>query len=982
MKEIFLNPNDIPQILAQNLPDQNTIFVFSTDTVMNSWIDWIVLNPQISGTDAVPFERFTAWDNFKREYLSISQDGLTAVPTLLRKLFVADLIHKNSLKPKEERFQVIINPDDEFAKNADTFSSWISDNLTSLHFWKSRYEKNKSEYGEMDSEDKDYDFIYNEYSNFLKSNNLFEPSWIENTDIIQGDKKFIIFYPEMLQDFQDFTETFEKSDNITLCKLPHNLPSPKAYLYPDSRTELRQTMLQIINLVKENKADWSEIALSIPDIETYRPYIEREFDLYGIPYVIKSGIKLTQNTAGRIFREIYNCYNENFTFDSVRSLLLDECVPWKEEYIQLKEDLIREGNRMRCICSPYEKDIWLSTFTSKINRLEKTDNPTKNEELSYFNNLKNFYLKLKTDIKQFFTEENKTFANILKAWMQFKSNFLQDDKNFSEEANNILSRCITELEEIIKIENDFSDCKLFINSPFDFYLQLLDEKTYTPQTKKTGVQIFKYKLSAAAHFKYQFVIDGSQKNLEVVNKRLTFFNATKRSKLHLLEDDKNLNATEVFMKLYARSIPNGADDNFVHFSAATETFSGFAIPHSLLEYKKDNLPNLDSFDYIRNEMNFILNSGNNQITAITENQKQMFYNWKNHSLSNDNSYSTNDNLNKIMDSRIGDNGKIDISARSDLEKFFPCPRKWVLQTLLHLKEDSLDTDLMKGYDMGNLNHKILELVLSEYMNKKLPFFDKEKEIFINSDDGSDCTQDFINLIEKSVEKGIVSITDIRDSLLVIQTLQSQTNAITTTIINFLKLFLINFEQNGFGMCKVLGMEVDNKLEMENFNYKGRIDCILETPSFDLVIIDFKNSKSSIPDMKSLFVNEDGLLGDFQMSVYYKLVSNNGKKEIFSLDYYSITDASKTSVVDPHKSTKSKALTSFEDYNPTLKVTDEYANEFSKIIKEKVFIPQQSYNPKDRLNVKNYEHCSQCNFNSICRTTYTVASKNISSGDNK
>lgn len=982
MKEIFLNPNDIPQILAQNLPDQNTIFVFSTDTVMNSWIDWIVLNPQISGTDAVPFERFTAWDNFKREYLSISQDGLTAVPTLLRKLFVADLIHKNSLKPKEERFQVIINPDDEFAKNADTFSSWISDNLTSLHFWKSRYEKNKSEYGEMDSEDKDYDFIYNEYSNFLKSNNLFEPSWIENTDIIQGDKKFIIFYPEMLQDFQDFTETFEKSDNITLCKLPHNLPSPKAYLYPDSRTELRQTMLQIINLVKENKADWSEIALSIPDIETYRPYIEREFDLYGIPYVIKSGIKLTQNTAGRIFREIYNCYNENFTFDSVRSLLLDECVPWKEEYIQLKEDLIREGNRMRCICSPYEKDIWLSTFTSKINRLEKTDNPTKNEELSYFNNLKNFYLKLKTDIKQFFTEENKTFANILKAWMQFKSNFLQDDKNFSEEANNILSRCITELEEIIKIENDFSDCKLFINSPFDFYLQLLDEKTYTPQTKKTGVQIFKYKLSAAAHFKYQFVIDGSQKNLEVVNKRLTFFNATKRSKLHLLEDDKNLNATEVFMKLYARSIPNGADDNFVHFSAATETFSGFAIPHSLLEYKKDNLPNLDSDDYIKNEMNFIRNSGNYQISEITENQRQMFNNWKNHSLSNDNSYSTNDNLNKIMDSRIGDNGKIDISARSDLEKFFPCPRKWVLQTLLHLKEDSLDTDLMKGYDMGNLNHKILELILSEYMNKKLPFFDKEKEIFINSDDGSDCTQDFINLIEKSVEKGIVSIPDIRDSLLVIQTLQSQTNAITTTIINFLKLFLINFEQNGFGMCKVLGMEVDNKLEMENFNYKGRIDCILETPSFDLVIIDFKNSKSSIPDMKSLFVNEDGLLGDFQMSVYYKLVSNNGKKEIFSLDYYSITDASKTSVVDPHKSTKSKALTSFEDYNPTLKVTDEYANEFSKIIKEKVFIPQQSYNPKDRLNVKNYEHCSQCNFNSICRTTYTVASKNISSGDNK
>lgn len=982
MKEILLNPKDLPKIISNNLPDSNTIFVFSTDTVMNSWIDWIILNPEISGTDAVPFERFIAWDNFKRDYLSISKEGLTAVPSLLRKLFVHNLIQQNAQKNINERFQVIINPQDEYAKNAESFAGWISDNLPSLNFWKNRFEKNKAEYGNMDSEDKDYDYLYNEYNKFLINNKLFEPSWIENVDFINSDKNFIFFYPEMLQDFQDFTDTFEKSQNVTFCKLPQDLPSPKAYLYPDSRTELRQTILQIIKLVKENKADWSEIAISIPDIETYRPYIEREFNLYGIPYVIKSGMKLTQNTAGRIFREIYNCHNENFSFDSVRSLLLDECVPWKENYVQLKEALIREGNRMRCICSPYEKDIWLSAFSSKINQLEKKD---PDQELPYFTSLKNFYINLKKAVNQFFAENDNTFENILKAWMQFKSIFLQDDKNFSEEANNILSRCIKELEEIIKIEKDFANCNLSLKSAFDFYLTILDEKTYTPQTKKTGVQVFKYKLSAAANFKYQFVIDSSQKNLEVVNKRLTFLNATKRQKLHLLDDDKNFNSTEVFIKLYARPVSNGADENFYHFSCATDTFAGFAIPHSLLDYTDKNLPDLNCEDYILKEKNFIENGGSGELSELTESQKEMFTNWKNSSISEQKDYSTNEGLDKLINNRIGKNGKMNISARSDLEKFFPCPRAWTFKTLLNLQEDSLDTNLMQNFDMGNLNHKILEYIFTEYKDKKLPVFDIEKDLFLDSNNGENCTNEFEEIIENSVDKGILSVHDFRDSPLVIKSLQNQKDSIKKVLINFLKNFLIKFELGGFGMCKVYGMEIDSLQEKKEFNYKGRIDCILQTPTPEInyVIIDFKNSKHSIPTGTQMFVNENGILGDFQLPLYYKMVCEGDKKSLFSFGYYSIKDITKKLAVDPYKHPRSSSKENIEDYKPTLDAAEEYSNLFNKIVKEKKLIPHQSYNKKDRLNVKSYENCNNCNFKTICRTTYTVAAKQIQTeGANK
>ena len=95
MKEIKLNPDQISKVLIENIKDPSTIFVFSTDTVMNSWIEYLITHPNLSGLDALPLERFLAWDNFKGEYLHASEDGKTSIPSILRKFFVQDLIEKN-----------------------------------------------------------------------------------------------------------------------------------------------------------------------------------------------------------------------------------------------------------------------------------------------------------------------------------------------------------------------------------------------------------------------------------------------------------------------------------------------------------------------------------------------------------------------------------------------------------------------------------------------------------------------------------------------------------------------------------------------------------------------------------------------------------------------------------------------------------------------------------------------------------------------
>ncbi len=1010
MKSVSLPSNQIGQIISKNISDLDTVFVFPTDTVLNSWIDWALTNIEKTGVEAISLEQFIAWDNFKSIYLKAERNNFTAIPSILRKMFAYDIIARNAEKPQNERLRSVINSEDKYAENADSFAGWLCKNLPALDFWNKRLISNKIDYGELDFEDKDYLYIYEEYKKFLHDNNMFEPSWIEDVKLSDKSKKFLLFYPELLEDIQDYKDIFSDCDNITLYTLPKDIPSPLSYEYPDSRKELRHTILRIIDIAQSGKADWSEIALNIPDLETYRPYIEREFSIYEVPYVIKAGSPLTKNCAGRIFREIYNCFSENFTFDSVRTLLLDHCVPWKEEYQSLRENLIREGKNMRCICSPEEKDIWHVAFGSKIARLEialknENDNQLKNQlqtEIEYYKNMQNFYGHIKASVESFFDSKANTFENILRAWMSFKTQFLKSDEEFSDESNNILSRCIKELEEIIEIEKKYKACNLKISSPFNFYLELLDEKTYTPQTKKTGVNIFKYKLTAAAYFKYQFVIDASQKNLEVPYKRLTFLNSTKRKKLKLTDDDKILSADESFIKLYAKDTQT-CDRNFVHFSSATEAFSGFSIPHSALSSvnlsktdisKIKDLANLDENDYVLEEYD-IISSDKERKIKLTEGQKRSFQSWINAQKDSDTETETaqtasyadiekcSEKLKQLIKLRHDkDTGLLRVSARGDLEQFFPCPRHWLFKSVLKLREDTLDTNLMQNYDIGNLNHTIMEMFMKKYEKKQLPFFCESDSKFYKiptvEDSNTinaqpvDCTDEIKNLIYHEITpKAIKAKSDFRDSPLAIITLESQKDSISSVIENFLCKLLLQTPK-GIGNCTVKAVEDSFYANKKDFIYYGKIDCVLQSPEKKFVIIDYKNTAASIPTKKSLLPDENGILNDFQMPLYYQLITDDNKNEVEASIFYAI------------KTGDSRAMESY----PT-ETLDQYAQTFVKKVKTEDLIPLHSGILQDRLNVKPYENCIKCSYNTICRTTFTTGKKdikkstgNIDSGDVK
>ncbi len=992
MKIIRKNPEAIKEILAEHLKTisqkNDVLFVFSSDVAATSWADWAVLNPKESGVQAVALENFIAWDKFKGSYLASGMQDKVCIPSILRKLFIRSLLLENT----KSHFLTKIVPSDN-AKSAYAFTDWISKIIPSLKLWHEKYlaylkKNNLTAETDLDAENRDYNELYTRYNDFLCKNNFFETAWLK-PEFVEQKKTIIIFYPELLEDFSDYQEIFSQSKNVISVQLPEEKnDNPKVFKYPDSRSELRHLILRIRKL-KEKNVPYTDIAVSVPNIEIYRPYIRREFERYCVPINIRAGERLTKNSAGTIFRQISDCYTSNFSYDSVRTLLQNEYVPWDSETKIVKENFIREGNRLRTICS-YEKDAHDSTIVDTwLEALSKINHDTRELE---------FYEKLKKEIDSIC--KASSFENLRTAYLSFKGKFF-DTENFTSEANRILSRCISELNAIIEIENKYiQKLELKVEEPFLFFLNELDGKIYRPQEVIDGVSIFPYKLSAVANFPYQFVLDASQKNLDIPYKRLGFLNSEKR-KLFLGEEVlENENASSAFIRLYAKN----AKSSDVFFSYAEESFTGFAIAHNSLSVileSEDFKNELDKSDFIKSENEKILKRDfSNSFFALTKNQKLEFENWKTITSNFDfeKNYKVPEAIEKkanyvLQTHRRAKTGIV--VTQKDLEQFYPCPRNWVLHSLLRLKEDSLDTNLMQRFDMGNINHKILEFYMKDVCEQKNPILPTTNENGI-FDDEENVRKKIEDFTDKTIH---LSSMDFHESPIVILTLESQKNLIVNGIMDFLHVLCkapdkteksFNSSISGFGGYKVQGAEVELSYKYsDGRTHFGKIDCLLsDSDTGDFVIIDYKNSMSSVPSTAKIFACDEEL-GSFQMPMYATLVRDckikAGSNIIIEAAYfYSIKDKGRRATIDDFagvsKDKKAAGIENQSNYKifmkDTVEVFEKYANDFENRVEQKKFTPCVSSADKKFVHAEPYKVCLKCDFKGFCRTTFSVGQKKL------
>ncbi|MCR5046769.1 MAG: PD-(D/E)XK nuclease family protein [Treponema sp.] len=961
----------IEKTLKENILDKNTVFIFNSDVALNSWTDYIVnQNGQESWPLSIEQDRFLAWDTFKGKALKVQEEGFESVPSLLRKLFARNLLER--IKGGEKIFEALINSD--YKENALSFTDWLSSLLPSIGRWKNlaqKFIKDGAFIEERNSaENRDLLKLYNEYSSFLIEKKLFEPAWQKAAFDSDNGKFYIVFFPELLDDFDEYKEALsqaEKDGRVRLVFIPQTEESPKVDYWKSARLELRMTALKILQ-ERKNGMDWNDMALCVPDIENYRPYVEREFSLYQIPFVTRAGIKLGLTGAGRVFRKIYECAAKNFSYQSVRSLVLDSNIPWKNP--DEMEILVRLGKESKCLVQYTDSqgkkvDPWL---------LDLEEGVRKDEDSLEFLNAQKFYKGLKSAATKI--TQAASFKEIKDGWVNFESSFLLPKEDISASANNILSRAVSLLDELISLEEKFPEIAKGRAENFSFFLNELENTQYQPQSKKRGVSVFDYKISALACIKKQFVINASQDKITVEKTPLSFLSQKERA---LLLDDSQNDHSEAYIKSYA------INSDCV-FSCAQQALDGFAIPHSALSANENPMeadPDLDAFDFIKSEKDFLsAKEGAREPDCLTQAQKDSFTQYfKNNRDKEGLDYIKGKEESEaflcqaIEEKTKIKRGSLDSSqdkfhiTPSDLKDFFPCPRKWILKDLLRVNEFSLDTDLFEVYDQGSVNHKILELYFNHLKEKgeKIPELSSQSGKIVYDGDENYEEKILFPLLEKFAQDAFGEAKSYKKSALVKEALKSQDKIFAKSVIKFLRYFC---DQENFGGWTVIQTEWGQGKDIDLPPIlQGRMDLVLRSPEGQTAIIDYKNTKYAIPDgdltLKKGSTNPDGSakeLDDCQMAAYVLLWEESNpspEDKIQKASFVSIKDAVEKKVIAQAPAKNSNAVER-QDFEGALKSLKRRISFMQECLQEQNF----SFN-----EVKRYKHCITCDFKPFCRTSY-------------
>lgn len=952
-----MQKNIIQETILSHLNELNSIFIFPTQTAADLWADRTTL---VSDFTAVAMERFVAWDKFKSSSIKSIHQDKKSVPSEMRRIFATNLIEENKQTPF---LTSLIVP--EYASSADGFANWISNLLPSLASWKNYFDQKKLE---PDDDDKDLLAIYEKYDSFLKKYELFDPAW-EYPPFKADGNHYYIFFPEILSDWFEYEKILNSSPDITLINfkdlkeeyIPQNL---EGMLFLNGRLEVKNMALLLKQLHEEKNIPWNEIAVNVPDLESYGPFIERELELYQIPYVTKTAAVLSSTCAGSLFSQISACVKQNFSFETLRNLILNTELPWIEP--DLNSQLIEFGKSNNCVCSfmSGEKlvDPWKESFKNGTKEVTRLSN--------YYNALKNILTAL---------YNSKSFEEIHTLYFKFREQFFSTD--YEPRTDKIISRCLVKLSELVDLEAEFSECEL--SSPFKFFVQSLDSEKYLEQSEKNGVQILPYRMAATSPFKCHVIMDASQSSLSVVFKQMNFLREDKR-KMLFSKNYEDPNVTEHFIRLYAM---NSTEIPAI-FTVAEKTFTGYSQVSSYLTEKNlksvYTIKELEKYDSWKQEKNWYADENLPFPEKISELQKNAFTSWFN---ANQCSQKESENFRKNYENQLSEKYREKISCKENnekifvsytqLNKFFECPRIWFMNKILKLSIQDNEAELMGKFDMGDIYHKIFENYSRTLMKNNWP-------VGINPETGSLSPQ-YKEVLLKAVEK---ALSESKNSFLSKELIYSSRISIESVVENAIIEFSDKF--NGF-LYKGVELEVKSDFSEKIF-LDGKIDCLLYNPSDDeYVIVDYKTSsvpgnlyvdpvnpkwpedfaekqkmEQEIMERRNAPTVQNKDFPHFQIPAYYHLLKEKLGIDAKNACFFSIKNATFSLAFGEYitKLLGKRTLVTREQFEPTYQYFLKSMNEYAELI-ENCQLPV--FNQK-----QDFSTCHGCDYRAVCRRTFTVS----------
>ena len=518
--------------IKANFAELSAAFVFPSEVIAAFWCEESL---RIAGVQAVRADRFISWDTFK-ERVFRSEEVKRPANRLYRSIFVSAYLEENRRRPT---LRIIVNS--AYADNSAAFERSIRSMLPGLEpLMRSSATLEKTVGPDLY---RDLQALHSSYREFLALHDLFEPGWIEpGTPRI--DRNYLLFFPEVLEDYPEYAAILSSEKSVQVVATSAREPESTLREYSNSTQEIADLMDALEQLLDAGVAP-SDIALTLPAIDVYRPAVERQAILRQIPLSFRAGAPLTAYAPGRFLAGLAEVADSGYSLESLTAYFLNLSVPWKA--LEQNRNLVRFGMNWNVAPSFTERgrpqDNWETAFRRARRGIRESDEQSAILGKSVAD-LSAHYRSIRSSIEGI--RSATSFRGLREMLYAFFRLHL-DTGSWSDELLPAFQSCMEVLSDLVAAEADF-DLNLTLN-PYRVWVSALNEKIYVPRDGNAGIGVYPYRVAAGLQPRYHFVAGTSHEATRVMIARYPYLREDQKSELGVA--DRDLSAS--FSALQARS---------------------------------------------------------------------------------------------------------------------------------------------------------------------------------------------------------------------------------------------------------------------------------------------------------------------------------------------------------------------------------------------------------------------------------------------
>ncbi len=814
---------------------KGSISVFPNETIRRFWIQEYALK---SEKGAILLESVLAWDTFCASF--IDSKGKEKSDYTTKMIFAEHLIEE-----KASKLEFFIQPN--FPHLNHNMRSSIVSLISRIPNLRKIQKEDIERYNKLpQSYQNDIDFIENEYVHFLEKHHIYDNALMEKVDCQNPtyiSSSVHLFFPELCTSYAEFEPFVTRLPSITNYRVKSEQHTP-LIVYENERIEINSTFVRIKKLLEQG-IHRDDIIITVGSLGRLRSYVELLAQQNNLNLNIISGASIFDYSVGQMFLLFKEVYQKHFDIDSVKKLLLNPTIPWKEEIIH-RELVMRAIELHIHQRRPYyESNDWK----------RKLNTPYKNDR-ELFDYAHRLFQTISILVTSHSSNKIAQFLLLLQK-NYFKEGAFDYDASLPHQKveTQAYSFC---LEQLRSLSHQLEVCDLELNpSMYSLFLTLLQSKKFNPTGKKEGIRVYDWTHGVALAPLYHFFINCSS---SLVDSTIT--STPLVPSFNLLEEGQHI--LNYYMISGDHLIYSYAPSGFV---GTTNLPPSFFVRHSLLEKSVHSDKTLLAI-----EEKAWKDGYKPQDVLFSSTQQEGFtYAYMNFFQEKRIDFAQRGKSIPLFDYVKNSDDVIPISS-SSLEVFESCPFAYIVHKVLKIRKTEFDEVILDHGEIGNLQHAILAL-----------FFQRVKETFTTFDKKNRVQMK--RILQEVIDERVKKMT----------MMWGESN-----------YFLVHYIAHQFfqPLCSIIDKEISlyngnytTHLELDlscedrekKYHLSGRIDRVAHQDE-KVLIIDYKKSNTPV---KRGFSIESGSIPSYQLPIYSILIEKSGLSGCDKVDiasYYNIKDA--------------------------------------------------------------------------------------------